>query len=57
MRSFERKVGFNTPVELEKCSAILLTERIYRIPDSDFRNTPEWKSRISKIVKLIIGNL
>lgn len=57
MRSFERKKDFNTLAELEKKSTILLSERIYRIADDDFKETDEWKNRIDKIVKIILENL
>lgn len=57
MRSFERKEDFDTPKQLEEKSIIILSERIYRIANDDFEETIEWKSRIDKIVKLILENI
>lgn len=57
MRSFERKEGFDTLVELGRKSTILLSERIYRIADNDYKETAEWKNRIDKIVKIILENI
>ena len=57
MRSFERKNGFDTLSELGRKSTILLSERIYRIADNDYKETAEWKNRIDKIVKIILENI
>lgn len=57
MRSFERKDGFDTPKQLGEKSIIILSERIYRIANDDYKETAEWKNRIDKIVKIILENI
>ncbi|MEO8759755.1 MAG: hypothetical protein ABI388_01950 [Bacteroidia bacterium] len=57
MRSFEKKEGYKTQIELSNKSHIILTERIYRINDDDYKNTNEWKDRINRITKLILENI
>lgn len=56
-RVYERLEGYNTVNEIKKKSEIILTEKIYRIKDSDFDKTTEWNNRIDKIVTLIKSNI
>lgn len=53
MRVFEKREGYDTRGELKKFGECIFEKRIWRIESEDFRQIPEWKSRIEEIVKLI----
>lgn len=57
MRSFEKKECFDTPKQLASKSDIILTERIYRINNDNYKKTSEWNNRIKNIANLTMENL
>lgn len=56
-RLIERIEGFDTVTELQAKSKIILSQRIYKIPNEDFQNMQEWNDRIDSIGKLILKNI
>ncbi|UZH54656.1 hypothetical protein JRG66_11835 [Salinimicrobium tongyeongense] len=56
-RSRERKQGFNTLQELEKFGEVILTERISKIEETNYRSSPEWLDRIERIENTVLSNL
>ncbi|NTS39785.1 hypothetical protein HRG84_02615 [Flavisolibacter sp. BT320] len=57
MRSFEKKVGFDTPKQLASKSNIVLTKRISRIEEKNYVETAEWKNRIKDISAMTLEYL
>ncbi|WP_010181446.1 hypothetical protein [Aquimarina agarilytica] len=57
MRTSERREGFNTPLELEKYSSIVLKEKIKKVKGDEFEKSEEWKNRITKLSVLVLEEI
>lgn len=55
MRTFERKIGFDTKNQLKSIAEIILIERINKVI-GDYRSSDKWNVRIKKLLNLIIDN-
>ena len=56
-RSVERIKGFDTVTEISTKSNLILSQKIYRIADENYKDTQEWNKRIDSIVKLVNDNI